>query len=432
MKVLFVGFGLPDYVVAFLNKLDAEPNLQVVSVVDSGKGHVAAGTHQTKKGVQFKLIELEEKIANNYTDHSYRTFVGLPELLREVRPDVLSVSGKYMQAFLHETELASAVKEIGTKILTIRNPFLLEPYDKVRREILAGRRDGEYEPPFVFWALVLCEKLNIKTEQVKKFLLKFYDKEKGRKVLLERLEEEKKILNFADAHGSYIEKAYEIYASYGVSKEKIFILGNSPDTDVLFDIRKKIEQEPPILPYSPHRAIHVGRLVEWKRVDLLIRSIGALKKEFHDAELLVVGYGPEEQRLKSLAQELGLENAVRFLGGIYDQALLGKYLMSSAVYVLGGMGGISINDAMAFGRPIICSVCDGTEKKLVYDGRNGFYFKNGDGKDLTQKIRQIFTNPALAERMGTESTNIIKKDVNIHTLVDAYKQVFNYALLTKQ
>ena len=61
----------------------------------------------------------------------------------------------------------------------------------------------------------------------------------------------------------------------------------------------------------------------------------------------------------------------------------------STVYVLAGMGGLSINDAMCFSLFVICLVCDGTEKDLVADGVNGYFFKEGDANDLVDKISLI-------------------------------------------
>jgi glycosyltransferase involved in cell wall biosynthesis len=163
----------------------------------------------------------------------------------------------------------------------------------------------------------------------------------------------------------------------------------------------------------------------------LIRALAAVRREFADAELLVIGEGPEEVDLKSLVEKLGLKDCVFFLGGVYDPHLLGKYLMASTAYVLAGMGGISINDAMIFGLPVICSVCDGTEKKLVREGVNGFYFKDGDKADLASRILSLFRNPGLVDEMGKNSTRIIKMKINIHTVIKGYLDAFNYVMQEK-
>jgi len=58
----------------------------------------------------------------------------------------------------------------------------------------------------------------------------------------------KKLYNKMDAFVNYVEAAYEVFGSYGVPKEKIFITYNSIDTEILAETRKKVEALPAILP----------------------------------------------------------------------------------------------------------------------------------------------------------------------------------------
>jgi glycosyltransferase involved in cell wall biosynthesis len=234
------------------------------------------------------------------------------------------------------------------------------------------------------------------------------------------------IWRLPDAHVNYSEVAYDVYGSYGVPRKKIFITVNSPDTDRLLPIYDRLSSETDGDQVHPQRFIHVGRLVEWKRVDMLLIALAGLKKKYPDADLLVIGDGPQDEFLRRLAKTLGVEDSVQFLGGIYDPVVLGKCLLSSAVYVLGGMGGLSINEAMCFGRPIVCSVCDGTEKYLVKDGINGFYFQEGDHWSLFEKIDYLFSRPELCKEMGQKSLDIIRNEINIHTVVRGYLQAFEY------
>jgi glycosyltransferase involved in cell wall biosynthesis len=90
------------------------------------------------------------------------------------------------------------------------------------------------------------------------------------------------------------------------------------------------------------------------------------------------------------------------------------------------MGGLSINDAMIFGLPVICSVCDGTEKILVREGINGLLFENGNQNDLVKKILSLLENPFVARRMGIRSTEIIRDEINIHTVLKGYLDAFSY------
>jgi len=187
-------------------------------------------------------------------------------------------------------------------------------------------------------------------------------------------------------------------------------------------------KQPEILPANPHRVIHVGRLVKWKRVDMLIQSVKDLKRFFPDIELVVVGFGPEEENLKKLAEKLGVTGNVKFVGGVYDALTLGKYLHVSSIYMLGGMGGLSINDAMCFAKPVICSVADGTERRLVREGYNGFYFENGNQESLNLKMKTLLQDPEKISNFGANSLRIIKEEINIHSVLKEYMVAFNYVL----
>ena len=148
--------------------------------------------------------------------------------------------------------------------------------------------------------------------------------------------------NLADAHINYSTAAYEILQSYGVLREKIFVTYNSGDTDELFKAKNEISQLTPILPLSKHRIIHVGRLIKWKKVDMLVNVFAKIYAKFPQSELVIVGNGPEEENLKKQVKTLNLEKNVIFAGAIHEPLLLGQYLTASTVYVLAGVGGLSL------------------------------------------------------------------------------------------
>jgi glycosyltransferase involved in cell wall biosynthesis len=217
-------------------------------------------------------------------------------------------------------------------------------------------------------------------------------------------------------------------ATYGAKPESVFVTYNSPDTDELFEARAYIANLPTILPPNPHRILHVGRLVKWKRVDLLIDALARILPSIPDAELVVIGTGPEMTTLQDQAKRLDIERHVKFVGGVYKLTDLGRYLNESALYVLAGMGGLSINEAMAFGKPVVCSVCDGTEKHLVREGINGRYFTHGDVVSLAEVINDIITDPLTLTQMGEASTAIIRDEIHIGTVIDGYKKAFQYVI----
>ena len=96
--------------------------------------------------------------------------------------------------------------------------------------------------------------------------------------------------------------------------------------------------------------------------------------------------------------------------------------------MLAGMGGLSINEAMCFGKPVICSVADGTEKRLVREGYNGYYFESGSVTSLVSTIEKMFLDPAQIQLMGQRSKEIIQQEINIHTVLGNYMEAFRGAM----
>ena len=403
MKVLYISNSLTHYYNLVLSKLNSMPDLEMIAVTPKGNSaHIGEGVHQTREGITFKVIELEE-----YSKFViYSSFRGLARVLADEKPDIVIVLEAHLLTFIFNIPVVFAMKRLGIKLILKSIPFRLPKFEDAKKQINDRIVTFQKLPA---WLGGILHKAGVE-----------------RLLRLAHVYFTKFVYNIPDAHVDYIEEAYDIFGSYGVDKNKIFITHNSPDTDRLFQIRESLASAEPILPKNTHRLIHVGRLVEWKRVDLLIRAVARLKKVYNDVELLVVGYGPMEAELKKLADTLQVASDVKFLGGVYDPGILGQYLISSSIYVLAGMGGLSINDAMCFGLPIICSVGDGTEKKLVRDEFNGKYFKDGNEDDLVDKIAYLFDRPRLLREMGHNSTSIIRNEINIHTVINGYTEAFNF------
>lgn len=401
MKVLFINNATTHYYNLLLNRLHAVPGLEVTLIVPTqATANVGVGVYQTREGVDFKICELPEKTRFG----SCSSFQGIARAIWRERPAIILVSEAYMIGLMLNVPAMLTLKVMGIKLVMRSIPFRVPLYQDAIKMIRNDRRGFSFLPG-------LLSAVVAKLQLARLF----------RWLYLQLI---KLSFRVPDGHVNYIDDALRIYGSYGVHKGRIYVTGNSPDTDTLLAARAEIEQLPPILPPCEHRLIHVGRLVGSKRVDLLLRAHARLKKEFPDAQLLVVGEGPEEASLRKLMKDLGVEDSVQFVPGVYKPRQLGRYLLASSIYVLAGMGGLSINDAMCFGLPVICSACDGTEKVLVRDEFNGKFFRNGDEEDLVEKIGYLLRNPELRKKMGRNSTDIIRNEVNIQSVIAGYVKAF--------
>ncbi len=401
MRICFVMAGLPHYFKLVLNKLSAEYGVEIVLIKPVQKGQsVGSGVREDANDLSFKLIELDE----------YKTWYGkaffedLLPTLKTIQPDVVVMSAwPYFMQFVLNPAFYFNFKKLKTKLICRDIPFNIAEWGKVREYYYSNQN--------------LTEDFCTEQKTLKGFLA-FWGISALRKVYLP----------LADAHINYIDEAYNIIGSYGVPKQKIFVTANSPDTDELLVAFEEVKKRPLMLPKNPYRLIHVGRLVKWKRIDLIIEAVKNLKNKFPQIELVIVGYGPDKENLKRLVAESDIQDRVQFVGGVYNSVDLGQYLHESAIYVLGGMGGLSINDAMCFGKAVVCSVADGTEKRLVHEDKNGHYFENGSSYSLTKVLDKLLSDQNKITQFGQQSSEIIREQINIHTVLKGYIDAFEFVL----
>ena len=238
--------------------------------------------------------------------------------------------------------------------------------------------------------------------------------------------------NYADAELAYSEfTAHYLHEHMNIPKERIFIAYNSIDTDELNTVLETCRKMPAILPENNTRIIFVGRLTKSKRVDILLKAFQMVNKKLPDSEILIIGDGPERQRLERMARQFSIEKSGKFLGAIYDNVLKCKYMIASSVFVLPGLGGLAINEAMCFGLPVVCSIGDGTEKQLVYDGVTGYLANYGDANDYAEKIYAILQDEELRLAMSERARAIIQDKVNIRSMISGFQNALRYVTRDK-
>lgn len=108
------------------------------------------------------------------------------------------------------------------------------------------------------------------------------------------------------------------------------------------------------------RVISAGRFVPLKGFDLTIRAFAAFLKGLSaekrlKTELVLVGSGPEEERLKTIISELGIKDRVRIIHWIQRNELMELFRKSSAFLFPSHEGaGMVVAEALSFGLPVVC------------------------------------------------------------------------------
>ncbi len=162
----------------------------------------------------------------------------------------------------------------------------------------------------------------------------------------------------------------------------------------------------------------VGRLDPIKDHPTLFKAFEELKRSIPDATLMVVGDGPEREKLEKLAGD-----RIVFLGNRSD---VPELMQTFDLFVLPSINeGISntILEAMATGLPVLASRTGGNPE-LVEDGINGHLFDVGDWKHLAELMITYCIDRKKRSEHGKESRQIIVRDFSIDKMAKQYTSVW--------
>ena len=169
--------------------------------------------------------------------------------------------------------------------------------------------------------------------------------------------------------------------------------------------------------------IWVGRLVALKHCDDAIRVIGRLKKEGYCPRMTIIGSGEEEQRLKALVAELGVEDCVCFKGTCKideTRAEMDKANMFMFTSDFGEGWGATLNECMNSACACVANHAAGSTNFLIQDNVDGLIYRNGDVEALYQKVKLLVDNKNDRERIAR---NAYDKMSNQWNPAKSYKRV---------
>ena len=215
-----------------------------------------------------------------------------------------------------------------------------------------------------------------------------------------------------DAFIAYSSRAAAEYVSMGVPGNRVRIARNATAV--------RPTQPPPertVAHNRPVRLVALGQLTAPKRIDLLISACSRLNATRAGSVCLwVIGEGDARKSLERQAERELPE--VRFLGHLSGDNLR-RVLWEADLFVMPGLGGLAIQEAMASGLPVIVAEGDGTQADLVRP-ENGWNIPPDDLQALMDCIGIAVRRPERLLSMGRESFRIVDQEINLETMVDAY------------
>jgi rhamnosyl/mannosyltransferase len=176
--------------------------------------------------------------------------------------------------------------------------------------------------------------------------------------------------------------------------------------------------------YGTRLVLGVGRLVGYKGFEYLVAAMRRL-----DGTLLLIGDGPERERLAHLASEYGISQRVHMLSGIND---LAPFYHAADVFVLPSVGrneafGLVQLEAMASGTSVVNTAVDSGVPYVSRHGVTGFTVPPAEPDALAGAIATLLRNPDLRARYGAAGRRRVAETFSVRAMVegtaDLYAQV---------
>ena len=222
---------------------------------------------------------------------------------------------------------------------------------------------------------------------------------------------------------------FKYVRNFNVPKERIFFSNHSSLDFSKFDgvdLRDKLEFN------NGSIILFVGRIIQVKGLDILIKAFHRLSQENPDASLVICGDGDFRSYCERLVKELGT-NTVFFQGQVLDQAQLASYYKTADVVVVPSLislyaegWGLVVNEAMSMGKPIITTNATGAALDLVEDGINGYVVNHGNIDQLYLALKRILGNTQLIDFMGRNSRRKFEDFNDFHKMFEGFRNAINY------
>lgn len=180
--------------------------------------------------------------------------------------------------------------------------------------------------------------------------------------------------------------------------------------------------------------LSVGRLVEKKGFDDLLRALAGLRDTGPPFQAHVYGDGPLRSRLLSLRDELGLQNHVELVGARDHDGIVAA-MASAHLFALtprrtedGDRDGIPnvLVEAMACGLPVVTTTTGGIPELVLHE-ENGLVTAPGDVAALTAALHRLLVDTALRRRFGAAGRATVENDYDVAVAARALQAIFENA-----
>lgn len=209
----------------------------------------------------------------------------------------------------------------------------------------------------------------------------------------------------------------------GIDAKRCFVVTNAIDTQQTLPTRQQMRAQANI-PENCFVFGTISSLIKRKSVDHILRALARWRQAQPQAQwkMIILGSGPEEQRLNTLAQTLALSHHVDFIGFRSD---VFTYLAQFDVFILASKSeGFPrvILEAMLMGVPVVGSRVIGTQD-LIRHGETGLLFDYGNVNQLYQQLDSLWQHAAQRRQLAEHALQEVRQQHTIEHYVASVEQI---------
>jgi glycosyltransferase involved in cell wall biosynthesis len=218
------------------------------------------------------------------------------------------------------------------------------------------------------------------------------------------------------------------------SSRVIELTENGVDLE-LWQVAKSASSLDPSHRAAQPRFVFIGRLVDWKAVDLLLQAFQPIAAQTN-AVLEIIGEGEMRSSLEALVADLGLSDRVMFKGWL-SQPECAVSLQQATALVLPSLyecGGAVVLEAMAMARPVIATNWGGPADYIdetcgiLVDPTSRSAFIAG----LTAAMLRLANSPELGQALGQAGLIKVKQQFSWDSKVDRIQEIYKLAMRSNQ
>lgn len=186
--------------------------------------------------------------------------------------------------------------------------------------------------------------------------------------------------------------------------------------------------------------IFTGRLVDYKRVDLIIDAVAVLKEKNINVKAAIIGDGPEMARLQERAYGLGITEQIRFHGFIEGLERTVSVMKASKIFVYAAapLGGWALTpiEANACGLPVVTSAHGSMGlNEVVIHGYNGLVSEDETAEGIAEQISILLSDHSLRETLSQNAVEYAQQydwDNLTQSLEELYKSCLDRRVGSKK